>query len=114
MSDTPPIIPEFPPVPFIERLKAFVGDTHRPFFVLLIGIATAYAIVAISWGIAVRNPDPAGGAIWIAAVGAIATAIYGAKSLENHGKEKSAAQVEIAKANATAEVAKAAAAPVQP
>lgn len=53
-----------------HQLKHFIGDVARPFCLIAVGAATAWAII--------RPADAAE----IAAAGAILVALYGAKALE--------------------------------
>lgn len=97
MTDTPVQPPTFPPVSRLEVIKSFIGDLARPFAIYAVAFATARAIVII----AKKVGTLAEGAIYITAVLAGLAAIYGAKAWENAKAGKQAAEVEIAKANAT-------------
>lgn len=88
MTDTPPAAPSFPPPPWPEQLKAFIGDLARPYSIYAVASATAYAIAT------------AAGSDKVGAAGLILAALYGAKTYERREEAKAGASVEIAKANA--------------
>lgn len=77
-------------------VKEFIGDLARPFNLYVIGGATAVAIVIGATKITTAE----GGAIYIGAVGLIATAIFGVRSIENVKAGGQARDVEIARAAA--------------
>lgn len=56
----------------LDQFKGLVGDIHRPVTLLLIGVATAYAIFA-------RSPEA------IFAAGGLLALLFGARGLENYG-----------------------------
>jgi hypothetical protein len=109
MTDTPPAAPvqgdtpiapkSFPPPSMMDQWKAFIGDLARPFAIYATSGAAALATVAIAF----KNDDGfSAAAIFIGAVYAGVGALYAGKAWENVKAGKSAADVEIAKAQAQA------------
>lgn len=70
----------------IDQFAAFLGAVARPWCLISIGTATAWAIF-----------DGKDAAI-ITAAGLIAMGLYGAKAAEEFGKDRNASKTEIAKA----------------
>ena len=70
----------------LEALSAFLGAVARPWCLISIGSATAWAIF-----------DGKDAAI-ITAAGLIAMGLYGAKAAEEFGKDRNASKASIAKA----------------
>lgn len=87
-TDTPTVV-TVPPPSRMEQIKAMIGDLARPFAIYSISAATAWSIIAG------QTADKIG------AAGLIVAALFGAKAYENQQQTKSAAQVEVAKANAS-------------
>lgn len=100
VTDTPVVPRDKPPTRASEMVKAFIGDLARPFNQYVIGGSTAIAIVIG----ANKIDDATGGAIYIAAVGAIATAIYGIKAVENIKSGNQSRDVAIAQTTSGASV----------
>lgn len=90
----------------LERIITAIGNAARPFVLYSSSLSASLATVSIVW----MRMDLIAGAAFIGAAWAGVAALYGAKALEEHGKAKSAAGVERARA-AAGEPAPAPAAP---
>src|SRR5687768_7600170 len=100
MTDTTVIHRENPPVPKSEMVKAFIGDTARPFAFYVISAATGAAVVIA----AMRCQNGTEGALVIGAAGLIVGGMYGFKEWGNTRAGKQAADVAIAQAQPAGEV----------
>lgn len=80
----------------LDALKAFIADLARPFSIYVTSGAAGVATVAIAFKVG----NFAEGAIFIGAVFAGLTGLYGLKSWEISKAGKHAAEVEVAKAKA--------------
>jgi hypothetical protein len=78
----------------LDRAVAAIGNLARPYVLYSAASSSALATVSIVW---MRADLMAGAAFVGAAWGGVAL-LYGAKAIEEHGKAKSAAGVEVAKA----------------
>lgn len=84
--------------PWFDRWIAALGNLARPFVLYSAAGSSAMATVSIVW---MRLDLIAGAAFVTASWGGVAL-IYGAKAIEERGKAKSEAQVEIAKTTVAA------------
>lgn len=94
MTDTPVT----PPAGHLERWTASLGNLARPVVLYLAAASSALATVSIVW----MRLDLITGAAFIAASWAGVAALYGAKAIEERGKAKSEAAVQIAQAQPNA------------
>lgn len=78
----------------LERWTEALGQLARPFTLYVAAASSAIATVAIVF----RGVSLIEGAAYITAAWAGVGVLYGAKALEERGKAKSSAEVEIAKA----------------
>lgn len=95
MTDTP-IQTTFPPPPFSERLKSFIGDLARPFAIIVTSLSASWAGITIAYR--VQNIGLEGAALFMGAIYTGVAALYGAKAWENARAGKQDADVKIAQA----------------
>ena len=81
-----------------DEIKAFIADVSRPYAIISLSSATAVAEIII----ALRVDGFEGAALFLGAAMTGVAGLYGAKSWENRGTAKHAADVEVAKATAPA------------
>lgn len=82
--------------PRFERVVSALGNLARPFVLYSAALSSALATVSIVW----MRLDLIMGAAFIGASWGGVAVLYGAKALEENGKAKSEAKVEIARAQA--------------
>lgn len=79
-----------------ERLAWFIGETARPFAIIVTSVSAAVATVLV----AMRTENGNDAAILMAAIFSGVAALYGAKAWEAVKKKQSDATVEVAKVEA--------------
>lgn len=81
----------------LDQIKAAISDLARPFAIISTSGAAAWATVTISY----RVDGFENAALYMAAVYAGLGGLYGFKSWEKRGEAKSAAEVEVVRAQAS-------------
>lgn len=91
MTDQPV---QFPAARF-ERVVAALGNLARPFVLYAASLSSAIATCAVVF----KEMDLTSGAIFVGANWSGVALLYGAKAIEERGKAKSEAAVQIAQSN---------------
>lgn len=81
----------------LDRIAWFIGEVARPVGIMAACISASVGSVIM----AIKVADGTDGALLAGAIWGGAALIFGAKALEERGKAKSAADVEIAKSTGT-------------
>lgn len=97
MTDTPVTPRERPPIPRSEMVKAFIGDLARPFAIISTSFGATWATIVIAYKVENGND----GAIFAGAYFLGVGTIFIGKAVEVFRNNRNAADVEIAKANAS-------------